>query len=114
MHARVTTVQVQPGKLEELLEVLLGTAVPLAQQQSGFRGFLRLSDERTGKGMTITLWESEAALQAGEASGYIQEIRAKTGPFYVMPPFQEVFEVSLDVMADGTIIEPAHASPFGA
>ena len=102
MYARVTTIQIQKGREEELLEVLKETAIPLVEHQPGFCGYLRLTDSKTGKAMTITLWESEDAVQA--SSAHISEIRAITGPFYVMPPFQEVFEVSLQVSADGTIV----------
>ena len=106
MYARVITVQVQPGKLEDLLQVLQEQVIPAAQHQPGFRGLLRLTDQRTGKGMTVSLWESEADLIASETSGYLQEMRAITAPFYVMPPFREVYEVSLQVTAPSSAEQP--------
>ena len=78
MYARVITVQVQPGKLDDLLHVLQQQVIPAAQHQPGFRGLLRLTDQRTGKGMTVSLWDSEADLIASETSGYLQEMRAIT------------------------------------
>lgn len=104
MYARVTTVQIQPGKQDELLTLLRDTVVPMAQHQPGFRGIFLMSDPRTGKGMSVSLWETEADLINGETSGYLQEVRAQTSAFYVMPPFREVYEVTLQVAADGTVL----------
>ena len=101
MFARVTTLQIQPDKVEELQQVALDTVLPTVQHQAGFRGQLRLVDSKTGKGMTISLWASEADLNTYEASGAIQNIRAATGQFYEMPPFTESFALDLLVDAQG-------------
>jgi heme-degrading monooxygenase HmoA len=75
------------------LNVLQEQMVPAAQHQPGFRRFLRLTDQRsTGKGIGITLWETEADLVASETSSYLQKVRAVTAQFHVMPPFREVYE----------------------
>ncbi len=107
MYARVVTVQVQPGKLEELLGVLQEQVVPAAQHQPGFRGLMSLTDQGTGKGIAISLWATEADLVASETSGYLQEVRSMTAPFYVMPPFREVYQVSLNVLAETTSGNPS-------
>jgi hypothetical protein len=38
MYARLTTVQVQPEKAHEVIDLYTGTVVPAAQQQPGFQG----------------------------------------------------------------------------
>jgi heme-degrading monooxygenase HmoA len=60
MYARVSTYH---GDIERLLEGFRRTTEPLSQ----FEGFERayfLTDSGAGKAMTITLWESEAAMAA--------------------------------------------------
>jgi quinol monooxygenase YgiN len=93
MHARVTTIQAQPGKLDEAIPLYQQSVIPAAQQQPSFRSTTLMSDRVSGKGMTITLWASEAELQASEASGYYQAQLAKFGPLLAAPPVREVYEV---------------------
>lgn len=71
--------------------------LPAAQHQRGFHGMLRLTDHATRKGVNITLWDTEEDLVTGETSGYLQDMLAKVSPFLMMPPFREVFQVSLMV-----------------
>ncbi|HLE29970.1 MAG TPA: antibiotic biosynthesis monooxygenase [Anaerolineales bacterium] len=97
MHARVVTVQVQPGKIEETIRIYRDSVVPAAKEQKGFKGALLLTDPNTGKGVSVTLWETEADLKAGEASGYYQEQIAKFGAVFAAPPAREAYEVSLQV-----------------
>ena len=97
MHARVVTVQVQPGKIEETIRIYRDSVVPAAKEQKGFKGAFLLTDPNTGKGVSVTLWETEADLKAGEASGYYQEQIAKFGAVFAAPPAREAYEVSLQV-----------------
>ncbi len=97
MHARVVTVQVQPGKIEETIRIYRDSVAPAAKQQKGFKGAFLLTDPNTGKGISVTLWETEADLKAGEASGYYQEQIAKFGAVFAAPPAREAYEVSLQV-----------------
>ncbi len=66
MHARVTTTQAAPESADESLKVVREQVLPQARQIPGFAGVLSLVDRETGKGITVTLWESEAALRTSE------------------------------------------------
>ena len=94
MFARVTTFQAVPGKLDEMAVMVRDSVRPELGHQPGFVTSMTLTDHRTGKGMMLSLWETEAALAASETSGYFQEQMAKFGEIFVMPPFREVYEVS--------------------
>jgi heme-degrading monooxygenase HmoA len=63
MFARVSTYQ---GDTERLVEGFRRTTEPLARQE-GFERAYFLTDAATGRAMTITLWESEAAMTASAA-----------------------------------------------
>jgi hypothetical protein len=88
----------QPGKLEEVLQVIRDVVLPAARQAPGFKGLLMLTDPGTNQGIAIAFWESEADLHASEApGGYYREELAKGAHFFSAPPVQEVYAVSLQV-----------------
>lgn len=95
MHARVTTVQAQPGKIEEAIGIARDSAVPAAKEQPGFKGLTLLSDFDTGKSIVITFWDSEADMQASETSGYYQEQLGKIASVIAGPPVRESYEVTI-------------------
>jgi heme-degrading monooxygenase HmoA len=95
MYARVTTTQMQPGKTEEAIRIYRDSVVPAAKQQQGFKGAFLLTDPNTGKGVSISLWETEADMRAGETSGYYQEQIAKFAQVFAGPPTREGYEVSV-------------------
>ena len=97
MHARIMSGQVQPGKEDELTNIYRDSVIPAAKQQKGFKGGLLLVDPNTGKCVSISLWETEAEMTAGESSGYLREQVAKLTPTFAAPPVREAFEVRLQV-----------------
>ncbi len=96
MYARVLTVQLQPGKKEEAIQLYRDSTVPSAKQLQGFKSALFLTDDTTGKGISITLWETEADLLSSESSGWFQEQSAKFAPLFTAQPVREVYEVVLN------------------
>lgn len=94
MFARVITVHTHPGKTEEAATIYRDSIIPAAQQQKGFNGAFLLTDPVTGKGVSVTLWATEADQKAGEASGYVQQQLAKMAPLMAGPPLRESFVVS--------------------
>lgn len=53
-------------EIEESLKALRENILPTARQMAGFQGVMSLSDRSSGKGMTLTFWESEEAMKASE------------------------------------------------
>ena len=66
MHARVTTLDMDPSKVDEVRERLEGEDVPEFQKLDGFKGMTLLTDRQTGKTIAVTFWESEDALRQSE------------------------------------------------
>lgn len=95
MYARVVTSQLQPGKIDEGVRLYRDSVIPAANQQQGFKGAFLLTDPNTGKGVSISLWETEADMRAGETSGYYQEQIAKFAQVFAGPPTREGYEVSV-------------------
>jgi heme-degrading monooxygenase HmoA len=95
MHARVTIGQFPPAKMDEATGIYQDSVVPAAKQQKGFKGLFVLADRKTGKGLTIALWETEADMTAGENSGYYQQQVAKFKGLLSAPPVREAYEVTV-------------------
>ena len=94
MYARVTTVQIQTGKTDELTQFVRDAVLPIAQQEHGFSGMLILADPANHKGIAITMWATEADMAAGEASdGYYTQQIARAAQYLAAPPVREVYEV---------------------
>ncbi len=95
MFARLTIVQVKIDKLDETIKIYEESVIPAAKSQRGFRGIYLLTDRKTGKGVSIALWDSEEDAIANEQSGYYQEQLSKFKDFFTAPPVREGYEVSL-------------------
>lgn len=102
MYARVTTGYVQPGKRDEITRYMRDSVVPAAKQLSGFKGLLLLRDNESNKSIAITLWESEAEMASGEASGgYYREQLARNIHLFASAPVREAYEVSIQEVQQG-------------
>ncbi len=95
MFARLTIVQVKMDKLDETVKIFEESVAPAAKSQKGYRGAYLLTDRKTGKGISISLWDSEKYAIASEKSGYYQEQVNKFKGLFTAPPVREGYEVSL-------------------
>jgi heme-degrading monooxygenase HmoA len=95
MFARLTIAHSLPGKAEEVLRIERDSIVPACRTQTGFKGLYLLQDHKTNKGLTISLWETEADMRAAEASGFYQQQVAKVKDTLAAPPVREEYEVSI-------------------
>jgi heme-degrading monooxygenase HmoA len=96
MHCRAVTVQVQPGKTQEAIDIYNNSLVPACKQQKGFQGAYLMTDAATGKALSITVWASENDMVEGERNGYYQEQIAKFGAVFAGPPAMEHYELSVE------------------
>ena len=95
MFARLTTVQVNVENIDEVIKIFDEKVVPAAKSQNGYRGAYLLTDRKTGKGIAISLWDSEEDAVANEQSGYYKEQVGRFAEYMTAPPVQEGFEVAL-------------------
>jgi heme-degrading monooxygenase HmoA len=96
MYARVTTLQLQLGKLDEFLRLFQDAIAPAAAGQPGFRGITLMSDPSLGKVVAFGLWDTEADLLASERAYYQAKLGEVDG-LLAGPPLREAFEVSIQV-----------------
>ncbi len=80
MHARVTHSKSEPAKVDETIRFVKQDVVPNAKKLPGFKGGYWLADRTTGKGISITLWESEEMMRSSdEAAKQLVDKVAATG-----------------------------------
>lgn len=97
MFARLTITQMKKERQQEGVNLYQESAAPVVKAQKGFRGAYLLSDPETGKGISISLWESREDAVASEKSGYYQEQITKFKEIFAEPPVQEGYEVTVQV-----------------
>ena len=64
MHARVTTIQGSPDKMDDATGHIQEQTLPQLQKMEGFQGVVALGDRQGGKVLGVAFWESEEALRA--------------------------------------------------
>lgn len=97
MYARVTVVQASPDKIEQGIESFNSQVVPAVKGVEGYRAAFLLVERDSGKGMGITLWETEDARRRGaEAVEAAREatIKAMGG---TVPPVDEYDVAAADL-----------------
>ena len=97
MYARVMIGTMKPGKMDEGVSIYRNSIVPTGKEQKGFKGALFLTDSKTNKAISISLWETEGDMKAGEATGYLQQQIVKLVPTFDTFPAPEVYAVSVQV-----------------
>jgi heme-degrading monooxygenase HmoA len=96
MHARVILAQFRPEQTDEIIQLYRESVVPEHRKQHGSKGTMVLIDRATGRGISMTFWETEADLKASdEASPYYEKLRAKFAPYWTAPQVREAYEVSI-------------------
>ncbi|MEX1264459.1 MAG: hypothetical protein WEE66_11115 [Actinomycetota bacterium] len=92
MFARVTIVQGSPEKIEQGVDSFNSQVLPAAKGVDGYKAAFLLVDRNTGKGIGITMWDSEDARRRGAEA--VDAARAATIEAMggTVPPVEE-FEV---------------------
>jgi heme-degrading monooxygenase HmoA len=97
MYARVFTTTTPPGKVEELTKTWQSMVLPQLQQATGFKGALVMGERISGKGLAITLWETQADALARDSSGESERLGALLEHYFTEPPTMEIYEVEVQV-----------------
>jgi len=68
MFARLTTIQGAPAKIDDAIRVVENDVIPGVKALDGFKNGYWCADRKSGKMLTLTLFETEQELQASEAA----------------------------------------------
>ncbi|MBN1273930.1 MAG: antibiotic biosynthesis monooxygenase [Candidatus Aminicenantes bacterium] len=93
MYARLTRIHVDTADVDRTVKLYKQYVVPAAKSQKGFLGISLMADKKSGKGISLTFWESEDDALANEANQYYQEQLVKFMSFFKTPPIREGYEI---------------------
>jgi hypothetical protein len=79
MHARVTKFEGSPEQVDAAIKLVKETIAPGAKRLEGFRGGYWLLDRASGKGFSVTLFNSESDIDKSEDAA--AQLRAKASSF---------------------------------
>ena len=96
MYARVATAQVQPGKMDEFLRIYKETQRSINEQTKGFQSARILTDSNTGKGIAVTIWETESDARASVNESTLQDVTRRFEGVMAGAITMEIYEVSID------------------
>jgi heme-degrading monooxygenase HmoA len=99
VHARVTTIKMDPGKIDDSVSQLESDDIPTFKQIDGFKGFTLLVDRESGKCIATSYWESSDTMKASEEQVRGSRERAAQTGGATDSPQVEHFEVAVDTEA---------------
>ena len=96
MHARVTTMTLDPERLDEAVARLEEEDLPRFSALDGFRGFTLLIERASGKVTGTSYWSTREQMDAAEAE--VSGLRRRTAEIGRADAAPEVerFEVAID------------------
>jgi len=96
MHARFTTIQMDPSRIDDSVRQVESEDIPGFKEIDGFRGFTMFVDRTSGKAIGVSYWDSEDEMTASEDR--VKDARrkaAETGGAKGEPNVER-FEVAVD------------------
>lgn len=93
LYARVTTVPVEPGKLDDTVSIIQESVTPVMEKQAGYRGALLLANPDKNVVTSITLWETVADLTGSQFNATYQDRISQLSDLVTDPPTTETYEV---------------------
>jgi heme-degrading monooxygenase HmoA len=96
MHARVTTIEMEPARIDDAVKQLEENDMPTFEGIDGYRGFTLFADRSSGKVIGVSYWDSEARMQASEEAVKDARQRAADTGGAAGEPQVERYEVAVD------------------
>ncbi len=95
MFARVATIQGKPEKVDDAIRYFRENLISTAKKYHGFKNAYFMVDRKTGKTISVVIWESEKDLQESAAKAdEITAERVKVAGSSQQPKY-EVYEVAV-------------------
>ena len=94
MHARVVTLKVTSETAAEAVR-RYDESIENSKRTPGYKMGILLTNPDTGKGFSITLWETKEQVLKGNTDGYYAQQMKTMGDVWAEPPILEDYEVSI-------------------
>jgi heme-degrading monooxygenase HmoA len=99
MHARISTLELDASKIDDVVSQLKEREVPEWEQMDGFKGFTLMADRQSGKVVGVSFWESADAMKDSEEKIKGSRERAADTGGATGEPGVDRLEVVIDTMA---------------
>jgi heme-degrading monooxygenase HmoA len=109
MHARLSALRASPETIATVTRVVAEAARLATEHLPGFRDLLLVSNPATGWCLTVSLWENERALQAGERAPAFRQIEAHLGQVATVLPIAERAPVEVKAGRGRVALPPSFA-----
>ena len=96
MYARVATVKVKPGRMDEMIKIYDETQRSVNQGMQGFQSARLLTDRNANTAVAVTIWATEADVLASVNASVTQDVMDRFGEVVEGPLTFENYEVSAD------------------
>ena len=100
MFARLLSVQGRSDKLDEVIRIWKEKDIPELESVKGYCGAYLLADRKTGKVISMTLWDSEEDAITDEQSTLHQKQLNMYEDLLIGEPVHQRYEVSAQVQVD--------------
>jgi hypothetical protein len=95
MIARVTSIKVKAGKLDEVKKIYENGIFPAAEMQKGYRNGYFLIDRKTNQCISVGFWDSQNEAVTDEQKGHLQERANMIKDLCSEPPVPGLYEVAV-------------------
>ena len=95
MFARVSTIEGKPELVEESIRNYREQMIPSARKTDGFQKASLMVDRKKGKMVGITLWDTQANVQASSAAADKLRAQGVQAAGTVQPAIVEIYEVAV-------------------
>ncbi|HZQ09487.1 MAG TPA: antibiotic biosynthesis monooxygenase [Anaerolineae bacterium] len=99
MYARIVTGTTSPDKLDDVIRLWQESVAPSAKQQKGFKGARLMVERKTGKVVSMGLWENESNFLATVDWNSAQV--AQFAELFPTPPTVGGYQVVGEAVPDG-------------
>jgi quinol monooxygenase YgiN len=93
MMARVSTFQVKPGEIDNVVHLAQDAVAAMKGQAKGYGGYLTMVNREASKYVGIQLWETTEDANTFAASALYRQLMAPLVPLLAGAPVTEIFEV---------------------
>ena len=93
MEARVITVLIDVYRVDEAIKIYEECVAPAVKVRDGGIGSILLGDRSSGRGISITFWESKEKQIEAQESGFMQEQIKKFSAMLIGTPDIEALEI---------------------
>jgi len=97
VYSQVLRVNIEPGKIDEVVAIFKDSVAPTIRGWSGFQSGRMLVDRAENKILAVSFWDSEADAAGLMSSGPYQEQVAKLAALFDGSPEHDVYDEAVEV-----------------